>query len=176
MAAQGVNTATMHAIAQGAGVSVGTLYNHFKDREHVLGALFETRRRELAARLTEAHAAGGRAPFEERLRGIVRAVVEHFEAHPDFVRVAHEAEGLRSRPVSERGAAPTGVQVQNELEKLAAAGIRHGALRPGSSSVYASAFWGVLRGVLIRTHAAATRDAAKETDLVVELCLRGAAP
>jgi AcrR family transcriptional regulator len=175
MAAQGVATATMQAIAEGAGVSVGTLYNHFEDRDEILGALFEARRNEIAARLEDAWKAGARAPFEQRLSTIVRAVIDHFDAHPDFVRIAHEAEQIRSRPSREGGSPPTPVLVEQYFENLAAHGVQKGILRAADAASYAAALWGILRGVLIRALAGATRDAEKETSFVVQLFLRGAA-
>ncbi len=175
MARDGVTTATMQAIAEGAGVSVGTLYNHFDDREHVLRALFDARRAELRARLEAAWRGSARGSFEERLRGIIEAVVGHFDEHPDFVRIAHQAEHVRSRPTSEGAVAPAQLQVEHYLDKLVTQAVKNGALRPGASAMYSAALWGILRGVLIRSHASARREPAQETDFIVELFLKGAA-
>src|SRR5213075_2067540 len=62
-AARGVRDAHMEEIAQRAGVSVGTVYNHFEDRETLLTALIEARRQELAALLDRTLAAAAKEPF-----------------------------------------------------------------------------------------------------------------
>ena len=48
---KGLANAHMNDIASRVGVAVGTLYNHFKDRDALLAALLENRRAELLARI-----------------------------------------------------------------------------------------------------------------------------
>src|SRR5439155_24611613 len=62
-AARGLSGASMNEIAARAGVAVGTLYNHFQDREALLEALLDARRAELKDRLDASVHAGARAPF-----------------------------------------------------------------------------------------------------------------
>src|SRR4051794_20415713 len=50
-------------IAARAGVSVGTLYNHFEDRDALLSALVVSRREDLLNRLDEVLAAHEKEPF-----------------------------------------------------------------------------------------------------------------
>ena len=65
-AARGLRGARMEAIASRAGVAVGTLYNHFQDREALLSALIQSRRQALLDRVDRA-LAGGSATFEASL-------------------------------------------------------------------------------------------------------------
>src|SRR3569833_4789972 len=51
VADQGLHAAHMGEIASRAGVSVGTLYTYFKDREALLAGLLEARRAEMIAQL-----------------------------------------------------------------------------------------------------------------------------
>src|ERR671934_3088172 len=51
--AQGAGGARMEDIAARAGVAVGTLYNHFHDRDALLSELLASRREDLAGRLED---------------------------------------------------------------------------------------------------------------------------
>lgn len=87
---RGLDGASTSAIATRAGVAVGTLYNYFPDRDSLIASLFRARRAELLPTLAELARAGARQPFEKRLRGYVAGVLEMFEHHRAFVRVALE--------------------------------------------------------------------------------------
>src|SRR5437762_301239 len=65
---QGLHAAHMGDIATRAGVSVGTLYNHFKDREALLAGLLEARRAEMLSQLDEALRGAADDPAVDRLR------------------------------------------------------------------------------------------------------------
>src|ERR1051326_4369570 len=65
-ARHGLHAAHMDAIARQAGVAVGTLYNYFTDREALLGALLDARRKELVGRLDEHLAPLAERRFEEQ--------------------------------------------------------------------------------------------------------------
>ena len=86
----GYPAATSTAVAAAAGVSVGTFYTYFSDREHALAALF-------AARLDELIEAVGRALRLETLldeglgalvTGLVRVVVDGYDRHAATFRAA----------------------------------------------------------------------------------------
>src|SRR5438876_184999 len=94
-AARGIREAHMEQIAQRAGVSVGTVYNHFEDRETLLAALIEARRQELSALLDGALAASAKEPFAAQLREFARTIFEHFEAHRPFLSIMIECDTAR---------------------------------------------------------------------------------
>src|SRR2546423_943118 len=68
---RGINTATMNDIAAAAGVAVGTLYNHFKDRDALLQALLLERRTGLVAVMDEFLDQPSSGDFAADLRGMV---------------------------------------------------------------------------------------------------------
>jgi DHA2 family multidrug resistance protein len=67
--------APMDRIARQAEVAVGTLYNHFADRDALMQALFAARRTAMLARVREGLAATLDQPFRARLQAIIDAIV-----------------------------------------------------------------------------------------------------
>src|SRR6476619_7750010 len=65
----GFHAARMGAIAAKAGVSVGTLYNHFEDRDALLGGLLVSHRVDLIDRIDQVISEAASQPLRERLRG-----------------------------------------------------------------------------------------------------------
>jgi AcrR family transcriptional regulator len=137
----------MAGIAAGAGVAVGTLYNHFADREALLAALFDTRKRELVARLDEALAASDRAPFPAQLEATLRAIFVHFEAHRPFFRIAIQDE--HSRKAAKGASGPMG-DVYERLATLVRRGHRQRALRPDPHELQPSLLLGIVRAAVTR--------------------------
>jgi AcrR family transcriptional regulator len=170
-AEDGLHAARMERIASRAGVAVGTLYNHFKDRDALLDALTCARREAFLARLDDALAATEGKPVADRVRAFLGAVAEHARAHGPFLRVLVQAgEG----PASPR---PSGT-ILNELvaraDAVVARGIAEGELRPDPAGVFGLALVGALRAVLSRSIERGS-DPDALSDAVLELFLRGAA-
>ena len=94
-AEQGRHQARMEEIAARAGVSGGTVYNHFEDRQALLAELLESRRKELAQRLDQALSASAHEPFEGQLRNFVVTVFTHFEDHRQFLSIMLEGDQAR---------------------------------------------------------------------------------
>ncbi len=61
---RGLEATSTAAIAERAGVAVGTLYNYFPDRDALIAALFKYRRDELIPRIVAAAAETKHLPFE----------------------------------------------------------------------------------------------------------------
>lgn len=93
-AARGLEATSTAAIAERAGVAVGTLYNYFPDRDALLAALFKLRRDALLPRIVAVAEATAGLPFEERLRAYLAGVVRAFDEFRAFCRVAIAAEGV----------------------------------------------------------------------------------
>src|SRR3954452_17786313 len=78
---QGLHAAHMGDIASRAGVSVGTLYNHFKDREALLAGLLQARRAELLAQLDDVIRATKGTSATETLRAMVETMLSKTARH-----------------------------------------------------------------------------------------------
>jgi AcrR family transcriptional regulator len=91
-ATRGLEATSTAAIAERAGVAVGTLYNYFVDRDALLTALFKLRRDELLPRIVAAAESAKPLPFEQRLRAYMAGVARAFEDFRRFCRVAMSTE------------------------------------------------------------------------------------
>ena len=139
-AERGLEATSTAAIAERAGVAVGTLYNYFPDRETLLGSLFKHRRASLVPRI-EAAATDARAlPFEQRLRTYVARVVAVFEDYRRFFRVVISADQGNVKIQGRTTVLMS--KITDELEAI---------LRPavaGDAGVYARMLLGAIKAVL----------------------------
>ena len=78
---EGLNAARVERIAARAGVAVGTLYNHFRDRSALVNALYEARAGELHDLLAASLAATADRPAAEQVRVMLAAMVRHARDH-----------------------------------------------------------------------------------------------
>jgi AcrR family transcriptional regulator len=76
--AGGLACFTTNAVAARAGVSIGTLYQYFADKQAILRAIAERELKATLARVAIAMGKGGAAAPEERVRAIVRAMIGAF--------------------------------------------------------------------------------------------------
>jgi len=149
IAERGLRGAGMVEIAERAGVSVGTLYNHFADKDALLTALLHDRRRELAARIDAALARRQGEPFRAQLGAFTDAFAAHFEAHRRFLQILWDEEAARGAPLVKRDESPI-ADIHRRLEKLMKLGAREGALRREGAPLLAAAYMGMLKAVLIK--------------------------
>jgi AcrR family transcriptional regulator len=149
--AEGLHTARMERIAARAGVAVGTLYNHFKDKDALLKALLASRREELLARLDATLKSTMRSPFRERLEGFLRALLEHFEAHRTYFAVVVQAEHARvaQMPTVVGSPSPTLREVLQRIELLVKSGLQEKALRSDQPELLPALLLGMVRTVLL---------------------------
>jgi AcrR family transcriptional regulator len=158
-AERGIHAARMEDVASRAGVAVGTLYNYFADKKHVVAALIEDNRTELLGRLDSALA--GRRPFVEQLTAWLDAVLAHFEAHRAFFLVfLHEnshdehVERRRSSALQELTA---------RAAKVVRTGLDQKALNPEHAGLYPLMLVALVRSV----KESALRDGAKGAERTV---------
>ncbi len=168
LAERGVEDAGMVEIAARAGVSVGTLYNHFKDREALLTELLALRRAELVARIDAAVADSAGAPFRAQLTSVTAAFFAHVEAHRRLLQIVFGDDRLRRFPRPSKGSPP--VEIHRRLEKLMKLGVREGALGRDGVALHVEVFMAVLRGVL--AHDGDVRRKGAESAASPELCVR----
>jgi AcrR family transcriptional regulator len=74
----GLAAFTTNAVAERAGVSIGTLYQYFADKQALLRALAEREIRRTLAAIATALRGDPQAPGEQRVRAMVRAMVNAF--------------------------------------------------------------------------------------------------
>jgi AcrR family transcriptional regulator len=167
----GLEAASASAIAQRAGVAVGTLYNYFPDRDGILAALFKTRRGAIIPELDTAAATGATLPFEERLRAYVKHLLAVFDANSSFLRLSVRADGEGTK-IKGRDRATLMTQVLHHIEQI----MRDGASRklfPASRvPAYARMLQGLVKALVlwrVEDGGSLTQDG----DLAVDTFLRG---
>lgn len=179
LAEQGLHAARMDDIASRVGVSVGTLYNYFEDRQQLLAALRDVRGRELLAMLdTELERSQGQ-PYRARLQGFLRCILEHSQLHFRLF-------SLMLEDVMQRGVAreqdlshhhAIWREISRRVEDLGRQGVEEGALRPEDARHYPTVLLGMVREMLFRQ---LTEKQPEPVDALISLLMRcfleGAAP
>jgi len=149
----GLSGARMEDIAARGGVSVGTLYNHFADRDALLKALIVQRRQELLSRIDSVLASSEKDGFGAQLEQFVRAVLEHFDSHKAFLAIVLESEHMRAHEMSgPRTSRPNSAlfEVLRRVEELLVRGRIVGMLRPEGAELLPAFLMGLLKGTLSR--------------------------
>ncbi len=166
IAKHGLHDAALALIAKRAGVAVGTLYNYFTDRDALIRALFESRRATLRPRLLAAISAGADLPFEARLRGFLRAVLEAFESHRAFLKVAVENEHLKP------SASTTPQDLLAGVRDVVAAGVAEGVIAPGKAELLPLLITAALKSIAVH-RIRVGGELAADADAIVEILLDG---
>ncbi|MGD0527922.1 MAG: TetR/AcrR family transcriptional regulator [Polyangiaceae bacterium] len=175
-AERGFHGARIQDIAERARTAVGTVYNHFEDKDDVLGALLEQRSEEMASEL---HPRDDRGSFEERLRARVVRVLAYVQAHRAFFAIASE-QGLFAGTAAP-GARATHKRLRH-VERLRAIfgalveeGIASGDLEPLQGDALVRFFGGTIRAFVLSGIADRATNVEEDAAMVVELFLHGAA-
>jgi AcrR family transcriptional regulator len=164
--------ARMEDIAERAGVSVGTLYNHFEDRDALLLELIRVRRAALVAQVDAVLVKVEERPFREQLAAVLDTIFGHFREHARFFAIVMQSELFRAPGFPARGS--TLQELTKRLEQLIQRGVASGALRGEGSEFYATLLQGMVRALLMR--AAETRqgeDIGRGTDVLIQVFLKG---
>jgi AcrR family transcriptional regulator len=149
----GFHAAKMGDIASKAGVSVGTLYNHFEDREALLAGLLAAQSDELIGRIDAAIREGSAEPLRDRLRRIGGAFLAHCDQHRKFVHIALQRELGRYQqtyPQAWRQKTDAMRTLHERVDGEMKRGVKERALRPEMAELAATFFFGMLRGLIIR--------------------------
>ena len=86
----GFDGLTTNAVAEQAGVSIGSLYQYFPNKQALVAALIERRLDEKNAQTHAELARVARLPFPEAVRLMIRMTVENYAAAPELSRVLIE--------------------------------------------------------------------------------------
>jgi AcrR family transcriptional regulator len=161
--------APMEVIAARAGVAVGTLYNHFKDRRALVEALLEEHRAQAGKAVEEAAAATKGQPVRARLLAMVSAMSS---------RVARMVLLLREtdKPMSHRRGA-TKSRTSEHFEAVLARAQRDGELVKDDVVLQTAALQSLMRGLFwFSAQEPARLKVAHIAERVVDTFLLGAAP
>jgi AcrR family transcriptional regulator len=179
-AERGFHGARIQDIAERAKVAVGTVYNHFEQKEDVLRALLDERTEEMLAEL-RARPDDPRE-VEPRLIACVGRMLTYVETHRDFFAIAIEHGLIGVSTTAARqilgGKAPKHVEkFRAAFVELMRDAVSRGELSPPDPIRLARCLGGIIRGFTI---GALSEDAKKnaplanESELIVHLFLRGA--
>jgi len=172
-AAHGFDGARVDDIAAAAGVSVGTLYNYFGDRQQLLLALLERRRQEVVARLDEVLRPGQEEPFSPLLERFVRALLSHFDAHRALFQLAMEEEASYLRGATRRKSVIR--DITRRAERLVQLGIEKDAVRADDAAQFPVFLVGIVRGATARAKMERRLEPLEQlAPLVVRFFLSGA--
>jgi AcrR family transcriptional regulator len=173
-ARDGVSSASLQAIADQAGVAVGTIYNYFKDKDALFDALFARRREELFAAMDTATKLHRSDPFVEQLNAFLRTVFGYYDAHRDFLRISLEVVHVRVIKGEAMKRGPVTQQLLERAERIVRIGAREKQLRDDGTSFLAAFLVSIVRGVLVAL-AETEQPFLPEVERVAHLFLHGAA-
>src|ERR671930_1778023 len=143
---KGLHGARMEEVAARAGVSVGTVYNYFGDRDALLEALFEARRVDILARMEAALDETKGRPFPERVERFIAGALEYMDEHRRLLTLLLEEELRRTHG----GRSPTLREMLPRAERLISEGVKEGAIRSEGAELFPSLLVGLLRTVIFR--------------------------
>ena len=176
-AERGFHGARIQDIAERARIGVGTVYNHFSQKDEVLSALLEERVEGLLARVRS----DGTDPtgFRARLEARVARMLAYVEQHRAFFAIANE-HGLFAGAV-----APGARTSARNLHQMATfrsvfhaiveEGVASGDLEPLDAEALARFLGGTMRAFVLSSLAQNATDSRDQARMTVDLFLHGAA-
>jgi AcrR family transcriptional regulator len=144
---RGFGGARMEDIAERAGVSVGTLYNYFDDRDALLEAILEASAHALTARMVNGLPPASE-PFAQQVERFFALALQELETRFRLYAALVDEDppgrkGKHRRPPLLRA-------LLAAAEKLVAGGVQAGALRPADAPLYPALLVGMMRGIFMR--------------------------
>lgn len=173
-AERGFHGARIQDIAEQARIAVGTVYNHFEQKEDVLRALLEERSEELFAEF--APLPTDPADFEGKLAARFTRMLRHIQRHHSFLVVAAE-NGLFAKTAA---GALGGKRVKHierfraSLRELVEEGLASGELEPHDPTHLTLFLGGMLRGFTIGAVEGRVTDPEADAKLIAHMFLNGA--
>src|SRR6185437_16146807 len=174
-AERGFHGARIQDIAERARIAVGTVYNHFSQKDDVLAALLDERTMELLQQV--AVAPDDPKPFRARLERRVGRMLAYVEAHRAFFAIATE-HGLFAGAVSPSARARKIQQMEtfrSVFLSIVEEGIASGDLEPFDGDALAGFLGGTMRAFILSSLAQDGRDVREQAAMTIDLFLFGAA-
>jgi AcrR family transcriptional regulator len=180
-AERGFHRARIQDIAERARIAVGTVYNHFADKDEVLSGLLAERTEGLLAQVRSrgADAPAASRDFRASLEVRVAGMLAYVEQHRAFFAIANE-HGFFAGAIapSARSSARTVERVETfraVFRAIVEEGIASGDLEPLAVDALARFLGGTMRAFLLSSLAEGKRDAQEHAAMTIELFLHGAA-
>lgn len=176
-AERGFHGARIQDIAAHARIAVGTVYNHFEQKEDVLSALLEERMEELLAQLHERR--DDPEPFRGRLEARVGRMLDFVERHRAFFAIAND-HGLFAGKVAP-GARPSArplrqmARFRSVFRALVQEGVASGDLEAFEPDAIASFLAGTIRAFVLSSLVQEGTGTPSGAPLIIDLFLHGAA-
>jgi AcrR family transcriptional regulator len=180
-AERGFHGARIQDIAERARIAVGTVYNHFADKDEVLSALLDERTEGLLSQV-RAGGDGARSPargFRRKLESRVAGMLAYVEQHRAFFAIANE-HGLFAGAVapSARSSARSVERMETfraVFRAVVEEGIASGDLEPLDADALARFLGGTMRAFVLSSLTEGGKDVREQAAMTVELFLHGAA-
>jgi AcrR family transcriptional regulator len=175
----GFHGARIQDVAERARVGVGTVYNHFAQKEDLLRALVDERTDELLGELAPAE--GDKADFAGRLAARITRMLAFFDRHRGFYALVFRyTEGDGGSDEAHRilvGKSKKRIErFRTVFRTLMEEGIADGALEPIEATHLAAFLGGAIKAFALEAVIdAAPLPPAERARLIVRLFLRGAA-
>jgi len=87
---RGFDAMTTNAVAEAAGVSIGSLYQYFPNKEALVAALIERHVEEMSNAVTSKLARVGQLPVAEAVRAMIELTIRAHSVEPELHRVLSE--------------------------------------------------------------------------------------
>ncbi len=169
--ARGFHNVSVHDIQRRAGVSIGSIYNHFGGKEGIARALYEQVLQQMEALVTEALAGGD---LRAAHRALVARLFEWTETRPDLMAYVFQARHREFLPDTPPicSAAPF-----RRLRDRVAQAMARGELRRGDPWVVTSTLFGnAIRLVQLRLDGLVDTPLPARAEETVALAWRAVAP
>jgi len=170
---RGFEATGISEISARAGVAVGTVYNHFQDREALLAALVDARGEELMQGIESALERSASAPVDAQITALATALLEHRKAHFRLAEIVFDDRTCPGAANRKRSASVLS-RIHARVTQVMRRGISEGQLRREDPGLYASLFLGMIKGLFLLREAPAPGLPAGLARKLTRLFMEGA--